>query len=108
MTPTEELKSILNEKCISEDEDEYKIELKPGLTDEQIDDLAKRVPSGQIPNDIRELLKFSSGFEFNGLEEVTFDGVGQFGFEEFFPTSVQLARDGFGNSWILDVNKNGQ
>lgn len=108
MTPTEQLKSILNEKYISEDEDEYKIELKPGLTDQQIDDLAKGLPTGQTPNDIRELLKFSSGFEFYGLEEVTFDGVGQFGFDEFFPTSVQLAGDGFGNFWILDVNKNGQ
>lgn len=45
--------------------------------------------------------------EFSGLEEVTFDGVGQFGFEEFFPNSVQLVRDGFGNFWILDVDKNG-
>lgn len=108
MTPTEQLKAILNEKYTSEDGDEYKVELKPGLTDQQIDDLAKGLPTEQIPNDIRELLKFSSGFEFYGLEEVTFDGVGQFGFEEFFPTSVQLAGDGFGNFWILDISKDGQ
>lgn len=107
-TPTEQLKAILTEKYTSEDGDEYKVELKPGLTDQQIDDLAKRLPTGQIPNEIKELLKFASGFEFFGLEEVTFDGVGQFGFEEFFPTSVQLAGDGFGNFWILDINKNGQ
>jgi len=108
MTPTEQLKAILNEKYTSEDGDEYKVELKPGLTDQQIDDLAKGLPTGQIPNEIRELLKFASGFKFYGLEEVTFDGIGQFGFEEFFPTSVQLAGDGFGNFWILDVNRNGQ
>jgi cell wall assembly regulator SMI1 len=107
-TPTEQLKAILTEKYTSEDGDEYKVELKPGLTDQQIDDLAKRLPTGQIPNEIKELLKFASGFEFFGLEEVTFDGVGQFGFEEFFPTSIQLAGDGFGNFWILDINKNGQ
>lgn len=34
---------------------------------------------------------------FGLLEEVTFDGIGQFGFEEFFPNSVRLAGDGFGN-----------
>ena len=107
MTPIEKLKSILTEQYVSEDGDEYKVELKEGLTDQQIDDLAKGLPTGQVPNEIRELLKFASGFEFFGLEEVTFDGVGQFGFEEFFPYSVQLAGDGFGNFWILDIDKNG-
>lgn len=107
MTPTEILKSILTEQYVSEDGDEYKVELKEGLTDEQIDELAKGLPTGQVPTEIRELLKFASGFEFSGLEEVTFDGVGQFGFEEFLPNSVQLAGDGFGNFWILDVDKNG-
>ena len=107
MTPTEILKSILTEQYVSEDGDEYKVELKEGLTDERLDELAKRLQTGQVPNEIRELLKFASGIEFSGLEEVTFDGVGQFGFEEFFPHSVQLAGDGFGNFWILDVDKNG-
>jgi hypothetical protein len=107
MTPTEQLKSILAEQYVSEDGDEYKVNLKPGLTDQQINELAKRLPTGQIPSEINELLKFASGFEFGGLEEVTFDGIGQFGFEEFFPNSVQLAGDGFGNFWILDVDRNG-
>lgn len=107
MTPTEKLKSILTEQYVSEDGDEYKVELKEGLTDLQIDELAKNLPTGHVPTEIRELLKFASGFEFYGLEEVTFDGVGQFGFEKFFPNSVQLAGDGFGNFWILDVDKNG-
>ena len=107
MTVTEKLKSLLTEQYFSEDGDEYKIDLLPGLTDEEIDNLAKGVPSGQIPNDIRELLKFASGFEFSGLEEITFNGIGQFGFEEIFPNSVQLAGDGFGNFWILDIDQNG-
>lgn len=41
---------------------------------------------------------------FGLLEEVTFDGIGQFGFEGFFPNSVQLAGDGFGNFWILSIS----
>jgi hypothetical protein len=97
----------LTERYTSEDGDEYQVELKDGLTNQQIDELAKRMPTRQIPTEIRELLKFASGFEFFGLEEVTFDGVGQFGFEEFFPNSVQLAGDGFGNFWVLDIDKNG-
>lgn len=107
MTPTEQLKSILNEKYFSEDEEEYKVELKKSLTEEEIEVLAKKLPTGQLPTEIVELLKFASGFEFNGLEEVTFDGAEQFGFEEFFPNSILLAGDGFGNFWILDVDKNG-
>ena len=107
MTVSEKLKSILTERYVSEDGDEYKVKLLPGLTDQEIDNLAKGVPSGQIPNDIRELLKYASGFEFSGLEEITFNGIGQFGFEEIFPNSVQLAGDGFGNFWILDIDQNG-
>jgi hypothetical protein len=87
--------------------EDYNIQLKDGLTEQQIDELAKILPTGKIQKEIRELLLFASGFEFNGLEEITFDGVGQFGFEEFFTNSVQLAGDGFGNFWILDVDKNG-
>lgn len=107
MNPTEKLKSILTEKYISEDGDEYKVELKSGLSDQQIDRLAEKLPTGQIPTEIRALLKFASGFEFSGLEEVTFDGVGQLELQEFFPHSVQLAADGFGNFWMLDIDKNG-
>jgi hypothetical protein len=77
------------------------------LGDKQIDNLAKQLPTGHIPDDIRELLKFASGFEFSGIDEVTFDGIGQFGFENVFPYSVQLAGDGFGNFWILDIDNNG-
>jgi len=40
-----------------------------------------------------------------GLDDITFDGVGQFGIENIFPHAVQLAGDGFGNFWILDVDK---
>lgn len=107
MTALEQLKEILNEKYVTEDGDEYTVELKQGLTDQQIEKLSAQLPTGQVPNDIRELLKFSSGFEFFGIDEVTFDGVGQFGFENIFPHSVQLAGDGFGNYWILDVDSKG-
>lgn len=107
MSALEQLKAILNNRYETEDGDEYQVELKQGVSDEQIDNLAKRLPTGHIPNDIRELLKFASGFEFSGIDEVTFDGVGQFGFENVFPYSVQLAGDGFGNFWILDVDNNG-
>lgn len=107
MTPIQQLKFILNENYVSEDGDEYKVEIKNGLTDQEIDQIAERLPTGIIPGDIRELLRFAKGFEFYGMEEISFDGVGQFGFENFFPYSVQLAGDGFGNFWILDIDEKG-
>ncbi len=107
MSITEQLKLLLNETYVSEDGDEYNIELLPGLTEDEIDHLAKGLPTGQIPKEIRELLSFTKGFEFSGLDEITFDGVGQFEFENIFPYSVQLGHDGFGNFWILDVDSKG-
>lgn len=107
MPAIDTLKSLYDENYILEDGDEYSIELKEGLTDDQINKLAKTLPTKQVPSEIRELLKFASGFEFLPLDEVTFDRVGQLGMEEFFPYSVSLAGDGFGNFWILDVEKNG-
>lgn len=107
MTITQKLKSLLDEKYVSEDGDEFEISLLPGLSDQEIDSLSNGVPNGKLPVEIRELLKFASGFEFGGLGDVTFNGIGHFGFEEFFPNSVQLAGDGFGNFWILDIEKSG-
>lgn len=107
MTVTEYLRSILSETYISEDGDEYKIELLPGLNDNEIDNLARKLPTGEVPNDVRDLLKFTKGFSFYGIDEITFNGVGQFGFDNIFPYSVQLGHDGFGNFWILDVDSKG-
>jgi hypothetical protein len=108
MTAIEQLKAILNKQYVFEEGDEYKIELRQGLTDQQIDQLSKQLPAEYIPDDIRDLLKFASGFDFPAIDEVTFDGVGRFGFENVFPYSVQLLGDGFGNFWIVDVDKKGR
>ena len=107
MTVKEKLQSFLTETYLSEDGDEYRIELRPGLPAAEVDELAKRLPTGEIPADIKELLEFTTGFEFYGIDEVTFDGIGQSGFDNIFPYSVQLAHDGFGNFWILDVDSKG-
>ena len=107
MTVKQQLELILNNQYESEDGDLYKVELLDGMTDEEIENYKNRLPGKRIPEDIEELLRFSRGFEFYGLEEVRFDSFGHFGFEEIFPNSVQLAGDGFGNFWILDVDLKG-
>ncbi|WNJ17120.1 SMI1/KNR4 family protein [Pontibacter sp. G13] len=107
MTPTKKLKSILDNQYESEDGDAYTVELLEGMGQPEIEQLKKTLPNQHLPTEIEELLKFSRGFEFYGLEEVRFDSFGHFGFEEVFPNSIQLAGDGFGNYWILDIDSKG-
>ncbi len=107
MTALEQLKSILVEKYISEDGDSFEVVLKPALSSEGIKSLAASFPTDKLPEDYKELLQFASGFEFYGIDEVTFDGWEQFGMEELFPSSILLTGDGAGNFWILDVVENG-
>ncbi|TDQ79060.1 SMI1/KNR4 family protein [Sphingobacterium yanglingense] len=107
MKPKEALESIISTQYISEDGDKYKVELLPGLTENEINELKEQLPDKYLPQSIEELLLYSRGFEFQGLDEIRFDAINQFGFEEFFPNSIPLASDGFGNFWILDISKNG-
>jgi len=107
MKPLEKLKSILGHEYESEDGELYKVNLLSGMSEQEIDEFKKLLPDNFLPVEVEELLKFSRGFEFYGLEEVRFDSFGDFGFEEMFPYSVQLAGDGFGNFWILDVDSKG-
>lgn len=108
MTPKQQLESILSNQYESEDGDLYKVELLDGMTDNEIENLKNQLPNNTLPNEVEELLRFSKGFEFYGLEEVRFDAFGHFGFEEMFPNSIQLAGDGFGNFWILDIDSKGR
>jgi SMI1 / KNR4 family (SUKH-1) len=107
MTPKERLESILNNEYESEDGDLYKVELLEGMGESEINEFQNNAPNKYLPNEIKDLLKFTRGFEFFGLEEVQFDAYGHFGFEEVFPNSIQLAGDGFGNFWILDIDSKG-
>lgn len=107
MTPKQQLESILSNQYESEDGDSFKVELLDGMTESEIESLKKQLPNNNLPDEIEELLRFSKGFEFYGLEEVRFDSFGLFGFEEMFPNSIQLAGDGFGNFWILDIDSKG-
>jgi hypothetical protein len=107
MTPKQQLESILYNQYESEDGDLYNVKLLDGMTENEIKNLKSQLPKNNLANEIEELLRFSKGFEFYGLEEIRFDAFGHFGFEEMFPNSIQLAGDGFGNFWILDIDSNG-
>lgn len=107
MTPLEQLKAILHERYVSEDGDEYKVVLKPGLPEQQIEKLAATLPAGHLPAEIRELLQFAGGIEVYGFDEISFAGYGAFEFENVFPNPMDLTQDGAGNFWIVDIDDKG-
>ncbi|HSF41192.1 MAG TPA: SMI1/KNR4 family protein [Thermoanaerobaculia bacterium] len=104
-TPKQVLEAALRERFVGGDGEELHLELEPGLSDEEIEEIAGRLPA-PLPAEIRELLRRTSGFDFpfsEILETLSFVGE-SFGLEEIFPTGVQIARDNFGNAWIVDVH----
>ncbi|WP_162946591.1 SMI1/KNR4 family protein [Chitinophaga barathri] len=107
MTPLEQLNAMLHEKYQTHQKEEYSVELMPGLSDSEIDNIAKQLRTRNIPEDIRELLQFSSGFLFYGLDAITFDGTRDFDLYNLIPNSIRIAGDGYGNYWVLDVDRNG-
>lgn len=108
MTPLEQLKTMLPERYHTYKNEEYTIELMPGLSDEEIDTVARQLPGRQVPAEIRELLQFTSGFLFFGLDAITFDGVREFDMLNLIPFPVRLAGDGYGNYFVVDVDRSGK
>lgn len=107
MTAKEQLKSMLQNRYESEDGDLYSVELMSGMINAEIENFKQVLPNKFLPKEIEELLRFSQGFQFGGFDDVRFNALGHFGFEEAFPVSIPLAGDGFGNFWIQDIDSKG-
>lgn len=104
-TPKQILEAARRERFVNRDGEEIQLDLEPGLSDEEIEEIDHRLPA-PLPAEIRELLRLTSGFHFPAseiLDTVSFPGE-SFGLEEIFPTALQIARDSFGNAWIVDVH----
>ena len=93
---------------INEDGLRSEFRLLPPLSKEELAAISGKVPC-PIPQDIQELLMFASGFEGTWTEQISFAPVhGFFGFEKVFPHAVELANDGAGNYWVVDLTKESQ
>jgi hypothetical protein len=85
-----------------------KFRLLPPLSDQELAELSSKLPC-PLPQDIEELLRFSQGFAGTWLGEVCFGSPsGFFGLEKVFPCAIELAHDGLGNFWIVDLTKESQ
>jgi hypothetical protein len=102
MTAIEHIKAAQQAKLVDEDGKPVALELFPALRSDQIDSLQKQV--GQpLPEELRTVLSFCSGFD-GCLDGIDFTGVSMaFEHREVFPNGLPIARDGFGNFWVLDL-----
>tara|TARA_B110000211_G_C14086771_1_gene557029 strand:- start:1898 stop:2905 length:1008 start_codon:yes stop_codon:yes gene_type:complete len=108
MTNLEIINKLRASTFTDEDEGEYQLDFEDGLTDSEIEKLKESFPNGTIDNELIEILKETRGWEGYGPEGVHFDSIGEFGFWELSANSITLGHDGFGNHWILDLNKDGK
>jgi cell wall assembly regulator SMI1 len=82
----------------------YQLRLNPGLSQTQIDEIEEQL-AAPLPNEIRELLAFTSGFRFQPFGEVGFAAKEMFGLEEIIPLGFTIATDGSGNDWVVDIRR---
>jgi len=107
MSPLQALKELLNDRLSDPNGKAIQVTGLKGLTMQEIDDLKKLLPGKGMPDEIVELLRFSSGFKFDFFDEVSFINADTFNLEAFFPNVVELAGDGAGNFWLLDIDYEG-
>jgi SMI1 / KNR4 family (SUKH-1) len=105
MTAKEVIESGLKESFKDAKGNVYQLHLKPGLPQSQLSEFEERL-AAPLPNEVRGLLTFTSGFNFKPFWEVDFSAKKMFGLEEILPLGLTIATDGSGNDWVVDI-KNG-
>jgi len=99
------IKTAQASSLIDEDGDEIALELMSPLSTEEIDDFAATLPC-PLPDEVRQLLSYTRGFEAVVADIVDFTGEScLFGQEELFPNGIPIAADGFGNFWVVDLSE---
>jgi cell wall assembly regulator SMI1 len=103
VTPLEIIRRARADTLVDEDGRVVTLELLPGLSPTELQDLADQVPC-RIPPEITELLRECSGF-YGTVEQVDFTGRDlMFEFEPAFSYGLPIAADGYGNFWVVDLH----
>jgi len=102
MDPMEEIRVAQASRLVDEDGHGVTLEVAPGLTSDEIDEVAAEV-GAPLPRELRVLLEQTAGIS-GTLETIDFSGRSlDFGLEEVLPSALPIAHDGFGNHWVLDL-----
>ena len=90
---------------VNQDGVRSEFKLLPPMSTQEIAALSLNLPCA-IPIEIQDLLGFASGFSGTWLEPINFAPTREsFGFQQVFPYAVELASDGAGNYWVVDLNQ---
>ena len=95
------LKKLEGAKFVNEDGLEDRFQRRPPLSEEELRTFESSLPC-RITEEMQELLQFSRGFDGVLSDGIDFAGV-RFGLEGAFPHARELASDGFGNFWVVDM-----
>jgi cell wall assembly regulator SMI1 len=104
LRPKEVIESGLKEIFKDAKGNAYQLYSKPGLPQSQLSELEERLDA-PLPNEVRELLTFTSGFNFQPFGDVDFSAKEMLGLEEIIPLGLAIATDGSGNFWVVDIKK---
>jgi cell wall assembly regulator SMI1 len=101
MSAFEALQALVGRTYRDEEGEPFELTFYPPCSKAEIAQFEARLPC-PLPEDIREMLAFSRGFEGGPIERVEFlgeDGVPEHPF--FCP--IDIMPDGFGNAWVIDL-----
>jgi hypothetical protein len=107
MSPLEAFKRLLDREFLEDNEEEdgeepYVFTPLPACTEEEIELFASELPR-PLPDDIRELLRFSRGLEGGPIDRIDFLGEDTHGGQMLlYPLAIYP--DGLGNAWMLDLD----
>ena len=104
MTAREAIEKGLKESLKDATGNAHQLRVKPGFSQTQIEEFEKRL-GVPLPKEVRDLLAFTSGFNFEPFGEVNFSAKETFGLEEIFPLGLTIATDGTGNDWVIDIKR---
>lgn len=91
------------DELTTKDGEPISLELSPGITSEEIDSFQERL-GVNIPDEIIDLLKTTSGIEIKLIGYLDLLGNYEFSFEEVFPIGLPILNDDAGNFWVVDIH----
>ena len=103
MTLVNIVRQASQQPLTAEDGTSSPLVLEPPLSESDVQALETELPC-PIPADVRELLRFCSGFSGGAVDFVDFTGRQcMFEYAPAFPHGLPIAADGFGNFWVVDL-----